>query len=346
MSRIRRSRPEARPSAAAPGYIPADPASLGVELDPALTEIRTGLAGHRRRLWLRRSVRRAWYCRRGRRRGRAPARDRPAAAPHRTGAARRSRDPRGGHPGAPRPRRAGTPDARRDGPGRRLRGRRGRCGGVCTGLRECDAGDRRAFCGRRRRHDRGGRHVRHRPRRRRASCAASVATRRPACGPWILACSAPGSRDGRPLPRSSRPPWCCPRSCCRTRWTWSSRRTARSARRRSARRSASTRSPRTSRARVPGPETPAPTWPRSCGRSPSGSETTPATWTGTSPSWARSRTRSAPSWTRPTSRRLPPSRPCRGLSRGPPPATRRPTRAATRRRRGRISATRATRWTT
>ena len=60
MSRIRRSWPEARPSAATRGYVPTDPASLGVELDPALTEIRTGLAGHRRRLWLRRSVRRAW----------------------------------------------------------------------------------------------------------------------------------------------------------------------------------------------------------------------------------------------------------------------------------------------
>ena len=41
--------------------IPADPARLGVELDPDLVALRAGLVGHRRRLWLRRSVRRAWY---------------------------------------------------------------------------------------------------------------------------------------------------------------------------------------------------------------------------------------------------------------------------------------------
>ncbi len=48
--------------------------------------------------------------------------------------------------------------------------------------------------------------------------------RRDAAGPpasaWIRACSARGSRGGRPWPRSSRPRWCCPRSSCRTRWTW------------------------------------------------------------------------------------------------------------------------------
>ena len=40
--------------------VPGDPASLGVALDPSLAAIRAGLAAHRRRLWLRRAVRRAW----------------------------------------------------------------------------------------------------------------------------------------------------------------------------------------------------------------------------------------------------------------------------------------------
>ena len=60
MSRLR-ARPSRRPSDAAAPFIPADPTTLGVALDPALGDLRTGLAGHRRRLWLRRSVRRAWY---------------------------------------------------------------------------------------------------------------------------------------------------------------------------------------------------------------------------------------------------------------------------------------------
>ena len=41
--------------------LPADPAELGVPLDPTLAQLRSGLVAHRRRLWLRRSVRRAWY---------------------------------------------------------------------------------------------------------------------------------------------------------------------------------------------------------------------------------------------------------------------------------------------
>ncbi len=63
MSRIRESRSKAgsRTVAPAPAFVPADPASLGLVLDPALMEIRAELAAHRRRLWLRRSVRRAWY---------------------------------------------------------------------------------------------------------------------------------------------------------------------------------------------------------------------------------------------------------------------------------------------
>jgi hypothetical protein len=55
--RLRRRHPGA--TATRP-FIPADPASLGVALDPALAAIRSGLAAHRRRLWLRRAVRRAW----------------------------------------------------------------------------------------------------------------------------------------------------------------------------------------------------------------------------------------------------------------------------------------------
>src|SRR3954449_8854345 len=64
MPRFRPSRPgtpSRRPAPDAAAYVPADPASLGVALDPALVELRSGLAAHRRRLWLRRSVRRAWY---------------------------------------------------------------------------------------------------------------------------------------------------------------------------------------------------------------------------------------------------------------------------------------------
>src|SRR3954453_23761613 len=64
MPRFRPSRPgtrSRRPAPDAAAYVPADPASLGVPLDPALAELRSGLAAHRRRLWLRRSVRRAWY---------------------------------------------------------------------------------------------------------------------------------------------------------------------------------------------------------------------------------------------------------------------------------------------
>ena len=62
MPKIRPSRPgrETRGPAAAP-FVPSDPASLGVALDPALSEIRAGLAAHRRRLWMRRAIRRAWY---------------------------------------------------------------------------------------------------------------------------------------------------------------------------------------------------------------------------------------------------------------------------------------------
>src|SRR6478736_5873877 len=57
----RRGSSSNRAAAAPTPYVPADPASLGVALDPALIELRSGLVAHRRRLWLRRAVRRAWY---------------------------------------------------------------------------------------------------------------------------------------------------------------------------------------------------------------------------------------------------------------------------------------------
>src|SRR6187551_2537919 len=57
----RRGSSSTRGVADATPYVPADPATLGVALDPALVELRAGLAAHRRRLWLRRAVRRAWY---------------------------------------------------------------------------------------------------------------------------------------------------------------------------------------------------------------------------------------------------------------------------------------------
>ncbi len=62
MARLRPPRANARRSArpTATPYVPADPASLGISLDPALSEIRATLAPHRRRLWLRRATRRAW----------------------------------------------------------------------------------------------------------------------------------------------------------------------------------------------------------------------------------------------------------------------------------------------
>ncbi len=47
-----------RPPASA--LAPADPAALGIPLDPRLQELRAMLALHRRRLWLRRMVRRLW----------------------------------------------------------------------------------------------------------------------------------------------------------------------------------------------------------------------------------------------------------------------------------------------
>ena len=42
-------------------YVPVDPRSaIDGPLDPALLSVRAGLAAHRRRLWMRRIVRRAW----------------------------------------------------------------------------------------------------------------------------------------------------------------------------------------------------------------------------------------------------------------------------------------------
>src|SRR5215204_2497389 len=63
MPTIRPPRPGRRPAVSADPvpFVPADPALLGVaDLDPALGQLRGGLAAHRRRLWLRRAVRRAW----------------------------------------------------------------------------------------------------------------------------------------------------------------------------------------------------------------------------------------------------------------------------------------------
>ena len=63
MPTLRLPRPSLRRRApsAPPSFVPGDPAALGVPLDPALAEIRSGLASHRRRLWMRRAIRRAWY---------------------------------------------------------------------------------------------------------------------------------------------------------------------------------------------------------------------------------------------------------------------------------------------
>ena len=58
MPNLRPRRPDA--STAPVPFVPADPATLGVALDPALAQLRAGLAAHRRRLWLRRAVRRGW----------------------------------------------------------------------------------------------------------------------------------------------------------------------------------------------------------------------------------------------------------------------------------------------
>src|SRR5918993_1247549 len=59
MRRWRAPRPVVRRAPEIP-FVPADPAGLGVQLDPSLAEIRSTLAGHRRRLWFRRAVRRFW----------------------------------------------------------------------------------------------------------------------------------------------------------------------------------------------------------------------------------------------------------------------------------------------
>ena len=62
--------------------VPLDPRlTVQGDLDPSLDEIRAGLASHRRRLWMRRIVRRAWRALAGDRRRRSgPARRRPARA--------------------------------------------------------------------------------------------------------------------------------------------------------------------------------------------------------------------------------------------------------------------------
>ncbi|HEX5828621.1 MAG TPA: hypothetical protein VFY23_13935, partial [Candidatus Limnocylindrales bacterium] len=62
MPKIPALRPPRRATSTAPEtFVPADPATLGVTLDPALAELRAGLASHRRRLWMRRIIRRGWY---------------------------------------------------------------------------------------------------------------------------------------------------------------------------------------------------------------------------------------------------------------------------------------------
>ena len=49
------------PGPAAPTYVPADPARVVAgPMDPTLGRIRSGLVPHRRRLWFRRIIRRAW----------------------------------------------------------------------------------------------------------------------------------------------------------------------------------------------------------------------------------------------------------------------------------------------
>ena len=54
--------PRRRPRPADRVVVPPDPRlALSGPLDPALETIRAELGGHRRRLWLRRIVRRAWF---------------------------------------------------------------------------------------------------------------------------------------------------------------------------------------------------------------------------------------------------------------------------------------------
>ena len=60
---MRFRRPQVRrPSGPAEvAYVPVDPrGAIDGPLDPALLSVRAGLAAHRRRLWIRRIVRRAW----------------------------------------------------------------------------------------------------------------------------------------------------------------------------------------------------------------------------------------------------------------------------------------------
>ncbi len=59
--RIRRPSPRGRSQAAEAAYVPVDPRGvIDGPLDPVLLAVRSGLASHRRRLWIRRIVRRSW----------------------------------------------------------------------------------------------------------------------------------------------------------------------------------------------------------------------------------------------------------------------------------------------
>ena len=154
--------------------------------------------------------------------------------------------------GAPRPGGPRPADARRDGPGRRRRGRRRGCRAPRPWPSRRDAGGRRARDGA----DDDTIAVDGTFDIAEAEARFVRRQRRDALGPSASRGSGPVPAARRPATRARRthrgragaardPP-------AEPAWTWSSRRTGRSARRRNARPSASTRSPRTSRARAPG----------------------------------------------------------------------------------------------
>jgi len=329
---------------ATPEFVPADPATLGVPLDPALGELRAMVARHGARLWLRRSVRRAWYVlaavtvaglnlavmqrlfRSSTRRWSRP-RSRSSACCV-LALVVRARRPWGRPRGAGRRRRTGDRVASRN------------------GLRGGDAGvpDRMPPPTRR---------VTPSPSARpstssqaeAASSGGSGGMRSPRRGAWSRAfrprlASVPAlvalAAGVLVLPAVLLP----------------NPQDAVIAQNRQVREEASARRSRIDdvakdlEAAAPTPTTRARGSPMDCASSPSACATTRASWTSTSPGWARWRTRCARSSIPRTSRRrrrLPRSR---ARCHARPPTTPRRTRGATRRRPGTISRTWATSWTT
>ena len=260
-------------------FVPADPAGLGIPLDPALVEIRAGLATHRRRLWLRRACAAPgtwppWSPSRSSR-----SRSRSGSSPSSRHRSSRSRIPVVGLlvllvlVVRARPTLGETALA--------VDAESGAGDAVASALAFAAAmpDDRRSRPRGRRRDDRGGWCLR--PPGGGGTVRAPPAARR--------ADQAPGRGPG-PVPPAPRPAsgdrcaarrGCssCPRSCSPTRWIGhraeppgprGGRAPGRAHRR-------DRRGPR--RARAPTPTTRAPSWPRSCASSPSGCATTRATWT-------------------------------------------------------------------